>query len=198
VFCATDFQARQAIRLCADLGLDVPGQVGVLGIGDRFWDGVAAGMEISSMPIPYRRIGVEAAKTLAARMKDGHPVCIRMSPGEIRARESTRLPGSGNDLLERVHEGWASALADPAPVSEVARREGMSRRKFERAFTAQAGTTPYEYLLRLRTDRAVQLLQETDWSVTRIGSELGIPDPARFSAFVKKRTGKAPSRWRGA
>jgi transcriptional regulator GlxA family with amidase domain len=72
----------------------------------------------------------------------------------------------------------------------------MSRRKFERVFAAQAGTTPYDYLLRLRADRALQLLQETGWSVSRIGAEVGIPDPARFSAFLKKRTGKAPSHWK--
>lgn len=198
VFCLDDFHARRVIRLCETLGADVPGRIGVLGIGDRFWDGVAAGMRISSIPIPHRRMGEAAARVLRAEIGGGASGPVVIAPGEPRGRESTRPAGGDTPLLNRVRAWWTDALADPPPVAEAARRAGMSRRGFERAFAAEAGTPPHEYLLRLRTEAATRLLRETDWPVARVGAEVGIPEPARFSAFMKTRVGMAPRALRQA
>lgn len=192
VFCLDDFHARRVIGLCTSLGMNVPRQVGVLGIGDRFWDGVAAGMRISSMPIPHRRMGGTAARELGSLIRHEAVETVAIAPGEVRARESTRRSSGNRPLVDRVRSWWGDALADPLSVAEVAKRAGMSRRGFERAFAAEAGTTPYEDLLRMRTEAALRLLRETDGSVARVGAEVGIPDPARFSAFMKKRTGRSP------
>ncbi len=188
----SDFLARQAIRICREMGRTVPHPVGVMGLGDRFWDGVAAGMGITSIPIPHRRLGEQAARLLQAQLAGEAVSSIALPVSPVRARESTRKPEGGTALLERVREWMEESKAETPVIEELARRAGMSRRSFERAFAEQAGCTPYEYFLRLRTRSAMELLQTTDWSLARVGAEVGVPEPARFSAFIKKRTGKSP------
>lgn len=196
IFCLTDYHARQAVTLCRQIGVQVPEEVCILGIGDRFWDGVIAGLGISSIPIPHRLMGQTAAHQLRDVFEGSGEACISIRPGTVRIRESSRLAAEGQEMVLQV-QGWLEdRLADPPAMEELARQVGMSRRGFERRFSEAAGCTPYEFLLQLRTEAAMRLLQETDWSVGRIGADVGIPDPSRFSAFLKKRTGKSPMGWR--
>lgn len=196
VFCLTDYHARQLVTLCQRMKKHIPDEVGVLGIGDRFWDGVIAGLGISSIPIPHRQMGERAAEQLRAAF-DGHAqACLALKPGLVRIRDSTRLADQGHGLVLQVRGWLEDRLEDPPLMEELARRVGMSRRGFERAFKESAGVSPYEYLLQLRTAEACRLLKETAWTVGRIGTEIGMPDPSRFSAFLKKRTGKSPSAWK--
>lgn len=195
IFCLNDFHARQAIQLAKKLGVALPANVGVLGMGDRFWDGVVAGMEISSVRVPYRAVGRSAARLLAERL-EGRPCRqVHIAPGRIVVRESSRRERGGR--LRTLADQWfADRLDDPPTMEEAAGLAGMSRRSFETAFARETGATPYEYLLRLREEEAKRLLGDTDLTVAEIGARVGYPDPPRFSAFFKRRAGLPPGGWR--
>ena len=59
-------------------------------------------------------------------------------------------------------------------------------------FVAQLGTSPAQYLIQARIDRAHQLLTETGMSVTQVASALGYTDVPYFSRQYKQRTGTTP------
>ncbi len=193
VFCLTDFHARQVVSLGKRLQMTIPDQVCILGIGDRFWDGVVAGLGISSIPIPHQRMGEAAAFQLRDAFQGAAQSCVSIRPGMVRIRESSRLEKEGDELYLKVRGWLEDRLVDPPTMEEMAGKAGMSRRGFERAFAKIAGTTPYEFLLQLRTEESLRLLKETEWTISRVGAAVGIPDPSRFSAFLKKRTGKCPT-----
>lgn len=198
VFCFSDFQARQVVLGAARRGIRVPDALGVLGVGDRFWDGVAAGMGLSSIPLPQVALGSRAAELLRERLRGQAPRGVRLPPGEVIPRESTLRSSFGGRLQAEVEGIFRSKLADPPDMGSLSRRVGLSRRAFELAFREETGTTPYARLLDLRLAESQRLLRHTDWSVSRIGELVGYPDPGRFSAFFRQRAGMSPAQWREA
>ena len=196
IFCATDCLARQGIHMARSLGKAVPEQFGFVGVGDRRLDRLLADMEISTLPEPHRELGRQAAYLLQKQMEGDSPRQILVPPGRLILRQSSRKLQDSLSLRERLDEWLVPVLAEAPPVEEWARRMGMSRRSFENAFSRENGVTPYAYFMQHRAKEAKRLLVETDWTIARIGQEIGIPDPPRFSAFFRKATGKTPSQWR--
>ncbi|MFN0176693.1 MAG: AraC family transcriptional regulator [Saprospiraceae bacterium] len=59
-----------------------------------------------------------------------------------------------------------------------------------------AGNSAVEYIHKRLALEAKRLLFYSDANISEIGFELGFEDPAHFSRFVRKSTGRAPSEWR--
>ncbi|MDF3129727.1 helix-turn-helix domain-containing protein [Kiritimatiellaeota bacterium B1221] len=196
VFCTSDFLAREGIHIARSVGRQVPEQVGFVGVGDRRLDRLLAEIDISSLPEPHREMGRQAAWLLQECMEGGEARQIKVSPGQLIARQSSRRQEGVVALKARLDEWLLPMMSDPPPVEDWARRMGMSRRSFENAFSRDHGVTPYVYFMQRRVQEAQRLLRETDWTISRIGQAVGIPDPPRFSAFFRKHTGKTPSAWR--
>jgi AraC family transcriptional regulator, transcriptional activator FtrA len=70
---------------------------------------------------------------------------------------------------------WAQEhLDEPLSVADLARRSAMSRRTFARRFAATTGTTPYQWLLRQRLQRAQRLLETTDLPIGAVARHSGM------------------------
>jgi LacI family transcriptional regulator len=85
---------------------------------------------------------------------------------------------------------------DGIGVDEVVRSVSLSRRAFELRFTDRFGETPKQMIQRVRLERAKQLLESTQLSITQIAMMIGFADVAAFANFVKKQTGSSPTEWR--
>ncbi len=79
---------------------------------------------------------------------------------------------------------------------EIARAVGVSENYLTHIFCAEVGMTPWEYLNRLRTQKAKELLLQSSDSVTMIACHLGFYDPAYFSRVFRKYTGLSPQAFR--
>ena len=86
-----------------------------------------------------------------------------------------------------------SCLVDPPSLPNLAAKVGMSLSKFKTLFSRVCGSTPYAYLRQVRMDRAFQLLNETDLSVTEVALEVGYSSLSRFSQAFAGRFGMNPS-----
>ncbi len=196
LYCTADPLARQALQLASRLGVEVPDRLGVVGTGDRYWDAALSERRISSIPLPQRRLGHEAARLLEERLSGAPPRALSLSPDPLLPRESSlRLPPESS-LPSRLRALYLPNLAAPHNLDDIARRLGMSRRSLEIAHKKLTGTSPYQHLLQLRLDEAKRLLRETDWTLVRVGEAVGFPDPSRFSTFFKSRAGMSPGAWR--
>jgi AraC-like DNA-binding protein len=78
------------------------------------------------------------------------------------------------------------ALADLAKLSR------MSVSSFQRAFRSTTGASPIDYLIRLRVDRARQLLRTGELSVSEIAYAVGFHDSNYFARQFKKLVGQSP------
>jgi AraC-like DNA-binding protein len=77
-------------------------------------------------------------------------------------------------------------------ISEIARTVGIDRTYLYRLFRQQLGCSPQRWLIRYRMQRAMQLIEQTDLSLTAIAHSVGYHDLAPFSRAFKSVYGISP------
>lgn len=80
----------------------------------------------------------------------------------------------------------------PVTLQDLAGRASMSVSTLTRMFQRTLGTSPMDYLIRVRIDRARELLRTSDMSVTDIAFTVGFTDSNYFSRMFKKHTRTSP------
>lgn len=104
-------------------------------------------------------------------------------------------------LRRRLEEVWSevdATLQLPWSVEQLARRAHMSPGHFHRVVLRLMGTSPGEYLTRLRMARARALLVSSDLLIYQISTLVGYENPFAFSAAFKRQTGQSPREFRTA
>jgi AraC-like DNA-binding protein len=89
-----------------------------------------------------------------------------------------------------------ATLEEPVPLSELARRVGISVRQVERLFKDQMGMGPSVFYLQRRLERARTLLRQTLQPIREVAVECGFGSTAHFSHAYKKAFGLPPTRER--
>lgn len=79
---------------------------------------------------------------------------------------------------------------------DLARRFGFSGRNFTRAFREATGTTPHNFLVKTRINRAMRALGSGEGSITDIAYDCGFNDSNYFSFCFSKQVGLTPSDYR--
>lgn len=87
-------------------------------------------------------------------------------------------------------------LSRSVTVREMAEVAGYHPSHFTKLFQKRMGVTPMQFILRKKTDRAIELLTTTDLPVSSIAEALGFANQFYFSSFFKKQTGMNPSEYR--
>lgn len=87
-------------------------------------------------------------------------------------------------------------FTQPLSLADCAARLHLSVSRFSHLFTKTIGISPYQYLLRLRLDRACELLLHTELDIRHIAQLIGFDDPSYFSRLFRKRFGGAPGTFR--
>lgn len=89
-------------------------------------------------------------------------------------------------------------LAEPISVDAMAAQVGLSAGHFSAFFKQTFGTTPAQYLIQLRVDRARRMLITTDLTVNQIAHALGFTYPHYFIRQFKQSTQQTPAAYRAA
>jgi len=101
-----------------------------------------------------------------------------------------------NRRMLRARDTMDRAFSIPLDVPALARVAHVSPAHFSRQFRATFGETPHRYLQRRRVERAMELLRETDDSVTEICLDVGFGSLGTFSRTFKGIVGESPSSYR--
>lgn len=92
---------------------------------------------------------------------------------------------------------WAAANVSTAlTVEDLAQHAHMSVRSFHRYFRAHVGTSPTDWLVRLRIQRAQELLQTTSWPVDRIAHTSGFGSGSTLRYHFGRLVGCTPAHYR--
>ncbi len=97
-------------------------------------------------------------------------------------------------LVELIEDGIDAEIS----LDSLARGANMSVTQFIKAFTAAFHTTPYQYVLDRRIDRAKRMLTITTLSITEITARVGFSSPSHFATAFKNRVGVTPTTYRNA
>lgn len=103
---------------------------------------------------------------------------------------------TSGDAIRQSLKWMAQNLDRSSSLPELARAAGLSIPHYSSLFKQATGFSPVEHLLRLRIQRACQLLDTTGLRVNEIATEVGWDDPYYFSRCFRRITGQSPRDYR--
>lgn len=133
------------------------------------------------------------------RMTQGDLLCDCYMPVLLalllqhNTQEGRKKPGAGNEQLEQVLSRMHVAFNKPIDIQEYANMCHLSEDRFIRMFKAHMGIPPYRYQLKIRIQRAVEMLETSAISVGECADAVGFHDNAYFCRIFKKFTGHPPT-----
>ena len=92
--------------------------------------------------------------------------------------------------VDLIHENIANSSFS---IDSLAAEAGYCVSYFRRAFRAELGVSPKEYLINLRIRHAIALLESGYYSVEQVAELSGFAYAKYFSTIFKRITGKTPS-----
>jgi AraC family transcriptional regulator len=98
--------------------------------------------------------------------------------------------------LQRARDLINVNLAHDLSIAEIARECGLSNGYFARAFKRSTGLAPYQWLTKVRIERAKELLKDPRCELAEIALLCGFVDQAHFTRVFSRSEGYSPGRWR--
>jgi len=133
---------------------------------------------------------------------------IRIRAGNLDvAGVESGLLGIRSQLAQRQQDRAAQKIApdiahmlqhvnEPFRIATLVALSGVSTSHFFSLFKTVTGSTPIGFFIRLRMQRACELLQDRNVRVKEAATMLGYDDPCYFSRIFKLATGVAPRNYR--
>lgn len=198
VFAVLDSIALQFLRAAKELGLRVPEDVAVLGAANEEFLVEFESVPLSSVRLPARQIGHEAAAMLDRLMTRGRRTArsMRLAGEEIVARKSTDVIYAEDEAVGRAARFIREQATRNPYVGEVAKAAGVSPVALQTRFRAALGRTVLEEITRVRVIRAQELLAGTELKMTAVAERCGFPNSQRFSVVFRQVTGVSPGAYR--
>jgi len=100
--------------------------------------------------------------------------------------------------LKRATDYIEENLARDLSLAEVASAAGYSPYHFARLFKASTGSSPHQYVIRRRVERARLLLATTDWPLAAVARHVGFASASHLALHVRRLTGASPGELRGS
>ncbi len=168
---SNDLAASELLQYCVRRGCEVPNTISILGVDDdEVYVHVGAKL-LSSIRLPFRRMGAEAVRrVLAADFPGRSPLLLE--PLGVAHRETTSTAGAYPPIVRAFLNRLRRERPLPSGVGAACRAWKLPRRSLELATRAHAGRTPAELLREERRRLAAQLAAE-GYSLQEIAYEAG-------------------------
>lgn len=199
LFVAHDPLARTVAETCRDAGIGIPQEVAILGVNDDPLVCKLTSPQLSSIGIPWSKLGFEAAsrlEELLANPRQDHWPQVIVSPGSVSSRHSTDRSASDDPTLHRVLSVIRARACDGIRVEDLARECHLPRRSLERLFRRELGHSPRYEIARHRIERARQLLRETDLAMPLVAERCGFSNAEVFAVNFRRHEEQTPSAYR--
>lgn len=122
---------------------------------------------------------------------------------QTHCRHLAQLPAQKRTTREELYRRLLLAreymhdnLTEPTRLSDMAAVACLSDYHFLRTFKAVFGESPYQYVLRLRLQKAVDLLRYGSLSIGEVAIACGFDEVQAFTKLFRKQHGLGPLRFR--
>jgi AraC family transcriptional regulator len=128
----------------------------------------------------------------------GQAIAVQLARHYVEFRQAPREDNSALPAykLKNITQWMNEHLAQEFSLARLAQQAGMSEYHFNRLFKRAIGLPPSQYQIKLRLDRARQLLRETKRDVIDIANEVGYANASHFARLFRKASGMTPSEYR--
>ena len=100
------------------------------------------------------------------------------------------------ERLSRTIERMHADSQEVSSAKQLAKMAGLSVSQLNRTFRRQIGSSPHQYLVKVRLESACRTLAETNRKIASIAQEFGFHDHAHFTRTFQKHYGVTPSAYR--
>ncbi len=198
LFASSDLRAYHVMLAARNAGLEVPSQLGVIGVDDEHLLSDLCPVPLSSIDPDASATGYRAAALLDEWMTHNNPPPQRTACGQPKLirRRSTQVQLVDDEMVRLALARLETQDALPQTVSDLIEGLPVSRRPFERRFKQALGVTPNEVLKRTKLDRAEQLLTDTDWTLDTIAMRCGFSLGHHLATAMRRERGETPGAFR--
>ncbi len=162
---------------------EMPRAVTTHPLSDQLGSAVIRLLECLQSPLDSRMLGQQIVREILYR------VLCEEQDGALRAFASR----NGNFMqIARVLKEVHADSAKPFTVEGMAQRAGMSVAAFHHNFKLVAGSSPLQYLKRIRLDRAKRLMLHDGYNASTAAKAVGYESASQFSREYKRQFGVTP------
>jgi transcriptional regulator GlxA family with amidase domain len=155
---------------------------------------------------PLRCLSRLYARTMSALNADpaySEPLAFEVAAAALQltaasAQAQTRCSPRDSRRMVETARHLERHYAEPLTLSELASNVNLTRAHFLRMFKVTIGTTPHQFVLRLRLRAAAQLLLDASNTVTSVAHAAGFQDLSNFTRSFVAEFGCPPSHYRHA
>ncbi len=188
IMASSDRVGFAVLEACRKMGLRSPEDVALIGVdNDEMYCNLAYSTMTSIDP-RARKVGFGAAAMLD-KLMSGEQLereHILIPPGRIVFRNSTDMTRSEYPEVARALRYIRNHANEFIDVTNVLDVVPVSRRWLEMKFKAEVGHGIYQEIRRVHVERAKELLETTDWPVSRVAKESGFNNTERFEFAFQK------------
>lgn len=212
----TDIFARLLIQKCRQRGLNVPGDVAIIGGMNEEKLCEQPHPSITSVEVGYDRVGYEAAKMLGAMMKEAsharerkhskkatptpkraaRSMQVLLPPTGVVVRESTDFYAVSDRLVADAMAYIAEQCHLHLQVSDVAAAVGVSTTTLQNRFTEALGRKVAQEIRRVRIEKVKRELTGSERKIEDIALRCGFGSRIRLYEVFKREVGLTPSAYR--
>jgi len=198
VFATNDFTAAPMLDICRHAGIRVPEDVCVLGVDNDELFTKVTHPPLSSIDLPTRKIGFEAARLLDALMAGGAAPAepVLLPPIRVETRQSTNLLAIPDQDVQTAVRYIRERVHTQVSVEDLLKVVSVNRRYLERKFRQYLGRSPLQEIRRVRLDKAKEMLSASDLSVAAIARRSGFPNAERLANVFHASVGITPTAYR--
>ncbi|NUK49961.1 helix-turn-helix domain-containing protein [Streptomyces lunaelactis] len=153
--------------------------------------GAAAGLDLC-LHLIRRDLGSAVAAD-AARLS---VMPLEREGGQAQFIVHEQPPAPRGSVMEPLLRWMEDNARRDLTLDDLASQAGMSVRTLNRRFREQTGTSPLQWLLRVRIRQAQYLLETTTHPVDRIALQVGFGSPTAFRDRFKRFIGTSPHAYR--
>jgi LacI family transcriptional regulator len=198
VFAVRDVEGVEVIEACLSAGIEVPGEIAVLGVDNNALICDCLRVPLSSIDPCHERVGYEGAALLSRLLRGASPPStpIYIPPAGIVQRRSTDSFAVEHPkvtlALKFIHENSHLSLT----MDDVTRHVAMSRSGLEKAFREHFVRAPMQELRHIRIERAAALLRETKDKIYSVAIQTGFMSAHNLCRVFQSQFGMTPGEYR--
>ena len=98
--------------------------------------------------------------------------------------------------LQRVFSHIKENINRELSVNELAQVVSMSQYYFSKLFKMSTGTTPHQYVMRQRVERAQEHLRESQTPLAEVATHVGFETQSHFTSVFRRLVGATPKHYR--
>ena len=193
-----DDRSRHILDACNIANIHVPSQVAIIGVDNDEFICRPVTPQLSSISMDPGSLGYKAARLLDQLMagKKCRDTVIVGKPTHVVARSSTDILLVKDREISQAVRFIREHADQPLQVIDVAEGVAMSIRNLQQRFHKATGCYVHSHIERVRVDRIVQLLMETDLKIEQIANQLHFSSRKQLERVFTRVMGVTASSYR--